>query len=416
MVQDPRPVELGINVVRGLAMDAPSRPNSGHPGTAMARPPGARALDPRDALRPARPTWPDRDRFVLSNGHASILQYAFFHLTGYDLTLDDLRQFRQWDRRTPGHPEYRHTPGIEVTTGPLGQGFANGSAWPCRARGCGRRFGAEVVRPPHLRHLPATAASMEGDHATRPPRWPATSASAACCAVYDDNHITIDGPTELAYDDDSCRASRPTAGDVRYLGESANDVDVLEGAVRDALEHPADGPDARPNLARPAQPHRLALPEADRHRRGARQPLRRRRDPGDQGDPRPPPRRDLRVPDDVRAFYGQRIARGARDHAAWVAPHVSPPGTPTPAAECGRPEEAGLPGWAEGLPRDEAGTELATRQRPQPVHRRHRAAHLPGLVAGRPDLTGQQRGQGERAWRCQSRRVPGRDPGPLRHP
>src|ERR1700757_3161831 len=116
----------GINVIRGLAMDAPQKANSGHPGTAMALAPLAHVLwtrimryDPRD------PHWPDRDRFVLSCGHACILQYAMLHLTGYDLSLEDLRRFREWGSRTPGHPEAGHTPGLEVTTGPLGQGFAN---------------------------------------------------------------------------------------------------------------------------------------------------------------------------------------------------------------------------------------------------------------------------------------------------
>ena len=126
VVQDPALVELGINVVRGLAMDAPEAANSGHSGTAMALAPLAHVLWTR-IMRydPAQPSWPDRDRFVLSNGHASILLYSFLHLTGYDLTLDDIRQFRQWGSRTPGHPEHGHTAGVEVTTGPLGQGFAN---------------------------------------------------------------------------------------------------------------------------------------------------------------------------------------------------------------------------------------------------------------------------------------------------
>src|SRR3984885_13601049 len=126
VVQGPRLVELGINVVRGLAMDAPEQANSGHSGTAMALAPLAHVLWTR-IMRydPEEPLWPDRDRFVLSNGHASILLYSMLHLTGYDLSLDDIRQFRQWGSRTPGHPEYRHTAGVEVTTGPLGQGFGN---------------------------------------------------------------------------------------------------------------------------------------------------------------------------------------------------------------------------------------------------------------------------------------------------
>src|ERR1700744_695584 len=123
VVQDPRLVELGINVVRGIAMDAPEAAKSGHSGTAMALAPLAHVLWTRIMhYDPRVPDWPDRDRFVLSNGHACILQYAFLHLTGYDLSLEDLRQFRQWDSRTPGHPEAGHTAGLGVPNGRLGQG------------------------------------------------------------------------------------------------------------------------------------------------------------------------------------------------------------------------------------------------------------------------------------------------------
>lgn len=115
--------QLGINVIRGLAMDAPRAANSGHPGTAMALAPLAHVLFTRVMRHdPSDPLWPDRDRFVLSNGHASILLYSMLYLTGYGLERDDLRAFREWGSRTPGHPELHHTAGVEVTTGPLGQG------------------------------------------------------------------------------------------------------------------------------------------------------------------------------------------------------------------------------------------------------------------------------------------------------
>src|SRR5437588_5137174 len=119
--------QLGINVIRGLAMDAPQKANSGHPGTAMALAPLAHVLWTRvKRYDPSAPDWPDRDRFVLSCGHASILLYSMLYLTGYGLELEDIRNFRQWGSATPGHPEVHHTKGVEVTTGPLGQGFANG--------------------------------------------------------------------------------------------------------------------------------------------------------------------------------------------------------------------------------------------------------------------------------------------------
>ena len=116
--------QRAIATIQGLAMDAPHAARSGHQGTAMALAPLAHVLYGRVMnFDPQRPEWPDRDRFVLSPGHASILQYAMLHLCGFGLTLDDIKDFRQWRSATPGHPEYRHTAGVEITTGPLGQGF-----------------------------------------------------------------------------------------------------------------------------------------------------------------------------------------------------------------------------------------------------------------------------------------------------
>ena len=134
-----------INVIRGLAMDAVQKANSGHPGTPMALAPLAHVLWTRVMRYDATdPEWPDRDRFVLSAGHASMLLYAMLHLTGFGLTLDDIRRFRQWGSRTPGHPERHELPGIEVTTGPLGQGFANGVGIGITEAHLRQRFSPEV--------------------------------------------------------------------------------------------------------------------------------------------------------------------------------------------------------------------------------------------------------------------------------
>src|ERR1700751_4635652 len=140
---DPR--RLSIDTIRVLAMDSVQKANAGHPGTAMALAPVAYLIY-TELLRhnPADPNWPNRDRFVLSAGHACILQYAALHLTGYDLSLDDLKQFRQWGSRTPGHPENPLTPGVETTTGPLGQGVANGVGF-----GVAERFLAQRYNRPH---------------------------------------------------------------------------------------------------------------------------------------------------------------------------------------------------------------------------------------------------------------------------
>src|SRR6478736_5775042 len=135
--------QRGINVIRGLAMDAVQKANSGHPGTPMALAPLAHVLWTRIMKYDATAAeWPDRDRFVLSAGHASMLLYSMLYLTGFGLELDDLRQFRQWGSRTPGHPEYHHTTGVEITTGPLGQGIADAVGIAIAEKNLRERFGA----------------------------------------------------------------------------------------------------------------------------------------------------------------------------------------------------------------------------------------------------------------------------------
>jgi transketolase len=384
VVQDPALVELGINVVRGLAMDAPEAANSGHSGTAMALAPLAHVLWTRLMHHdPLNPHWPDRDRFVLSNGHACILQYAFLHLTGYDLSLEDLRQFRQWGSRTPGHPERRHTAGIEVTTGPLGQGFANAVGMAVAERVVRNRFGSEVCDH-HTYVIAGDGCFMEGvSH---------EAASLAghlglgrLVAFYDDNHITIDGPTELAYDDNVEERFEAYGWRVHNLGEMANDVDALEAAIREALEHPADGPDAKPNLlvlrSHIGWPSPKLTDSADAHG-----------NPFGEDEIRVtkeilglPPDETFWVPDEVREFYAKEIIRGAADRSAWEERFADWDGDRAAweAAQAGR----GVAGWADALPSFEAGTELATRRALNQCLNAT-AAGLPGLVAGSADLTG----------------------------
>src|SRR5687767_10578146 len=130
-----------VNTIRTLSMDAVQKANSGHPGTPMALAPVAYALwDGFLRHNPRNPNWPNRDRFVLSAGHASMLLYSMLHLTGYDLPLEDLKNFRQWESKCPGHPEYGFTPGVETTTGPLGQGVANAVGMAIAQKWMGARF------------------------------------------------------------------------------------------------------------------------------------------------------------------------------------------------------------------------------------------------------------------------------------
>ena len=152
--------ERCIDTIRFLAVDGVQKANSGHPGMPMGAAAVAHTLFTRHLrFDPADPAWPDRDRFVLSAGHASMLLYSLLHLTGYDLTLDDLKQFRQWGSRTPGHPEYGHTAGVETTTGPLGQGIATPSAW----------------RSPSVSSEPRSTATVPRSWTTSPTCSPATA-------------------------------------------------------------------------------------------------------------------------------------------------------------------------------------------------------------------------------------------------
>jgi transketolase len=227
---------LAIDTIRALSMDAVQKANAGHPGTAMALAPLAYALFTRFLrANPADPQWPNRDRFVLSSGHACVLQYSLLHLTGYDLALGDLESFRQWGSRTPGHPERGHTPGIEITTGPLGQGIGNAVGIALAERFLCDRFnrpGAELVDH-HTYAICSDGDMMEG-----------ISQEAASIAghfglgklvvCYDDNHITIDGTTSLSFDTESHGRRLEASGwHVQHVADS-EDVQALSAAIEAA--------------------------------------------------------------------------------------------------------------------------------------------------------------------------------------
>src|SRR6202043_1102092 len=225
-------------------MDAVQRANSGHPGTAMALAPLGYTIFERFLnTNPTDPHWPDRDRFILSAGHACILQYSLLHLCGFDLGLEDLQQFRQWGSRTPGHPERGLTPGIEVSTGPLGQGVSNAVGMAMAERFLAERFnrpGLDVVDH-HTYVICSDGDLMEG-----------ISQEAASIAghfklgklivCYDDNHITIDGTTSISFDGENHPARFEADGwHVQRVADS-EDVAALEGALdaaRAEVERPS---------------------------------------------------------------------------------------------------------------------------------------------------------------------------------
>lgn len=234
-----------INTIRALAMDAVEKAASGHPGTAMALAPVAYTIYTKMMRHnPDNPDWPDRDRFILSAGHACMLQYAMLHLTGYGLQIDDIKNFRQWESRTPGHPEHFLTPGVETSTGPLGQGFANGVGMAIAERylaGRYNRIGHEVVN--HniyaicsdgdlMEGVAQEAASIAGQHGL-----------GKLVYVYDDNHITIDGTTAVSYDGENKEKRFEAQGWHVQRVDDSEDLEAIEEALRNARDE-----EERPSL------------------------------------------------------------------------------------------------------------------------------------------------------------------------
>src|SRR6201991_442697 len=231
------PEQLCIDTVRVLAADAVQKANSGHPGTPMATAPMAHVLWSKIMrYNPKDPDWPNRDRFVLSAGHACMLQYSYLYLTGYDLSMDDIKQFRQLHSKTPGHPEYGLTAGIEVTTGPLGQGFANGIGMAIAQKHLAARFnkpGFDVF------NYTIYAICSDGD------MMEGISGEAASVAghlglgnvvyLYDDNHISIEGNTDITFQEDVAKRFEAYGWHVQVL-EDGNDVAAINRAVQAAKE------------------------------------------------------------------------------------------------------------------------------------------------------------------------------------
>ena len=303
--------QRSIDTIRTLAMDAVQAANSGHPGLPLAMAPAAYLLFARIMEHdPADPQWPDRDRFVLSAGHGSMLLYAALHLSGYDLPLDELKRFRQWGSLTPGHPErdkVHVTPGVEVTTGPLGQGFANGVGMAMAERFLRERYGAEVMDH-HTFAICSDGDLMEG-----------ISHEAAALAghlglgklvyLYDDNSISLDGPTEWSYSDDVTQRFQAYGWQVLEVGD-ANELPALEQAIDAGMKETQ-----RPTLVRVRSIIGWPSPEmgtSDVHGKALGEENVRATKERLGWDPD----QHFVVPDDVREHFGQR-ARGAALHSEW---------------------------------------------------------------------------------------------------
>jgi transketolase len=375
--------ELSVTTLRTLAMDAVQRADSGHPGAPMALAPVAHVLFTRFLTHnPENPSWPDRDRFVLSCGHASMLLYGALHLTGYDLGLDEIRSFRQWGSRTPGHPERGVTPGVEITTGPLGQGCGASVGMALAEAHLAARFN----RPGHtvvdhrtwvlcsdgdlMEGVASEAASLAGHLRLGKLVW-----------IWDDNHITIEGSTELAFSEDVARRFEGYGWRVLRVAD-ANDLPALAAAMAAACSttdrptliavrsHIAWGAPAKQDTA---DAHGSPLGEEE-----VRAAKRAYGWPADE---------HFLVPDGVRERCRQ-VDRGRAAEVAWAARVAGWKERFPELAEESRRRLAGeLPeGWSAALPGFEMGGKgIATRIASGKVLNAI-AGRLPELVGGSADL------------------------------
>ncbi len=312
MREQPNLDQLSINTLRFLAADAVQRAKSGHPGTPMGAAPLAYTLWDRFLKHnPRNPAWPDRDRFVLSPGHASMLLYGLLHLTGYDLPLEELKNFRQWGSKTPGHPEYGETPGVEVTTGPLGQGFAHAVGMAVAERWLAEHYnrpGHEIIN--HTTYALVSDGDLQEGVASEAASLAGTLRLGKLIFLYDDNDIQIEGSTDLAFTENVAR--RFDAYGWQVLGPiDGQDLAAVAEAIRQAQAETG-----QPSLiicktvigyGSPAQGtakvHGEPLGEADL--KAAKEAL---------GWPLEP---SFYVPDAVKTLMGQAVARGQAAEQTW---------------------------------------------------------------------------------------------------
>jgi transketolase len=377
--------KLAIDTVRILSADAVQKANSGHPGTAMALAPMGHVLWTRFLnYNPQNPDWENRDRFILSPGHACMLQYSFLHLLGYDITLEDIKQFRQMNSKTAGHPEYGLAPGIDVTTGPLGQGFANGVGFAIAQKHLAARYnkpGFELFNY-HIYAITSDGDMMEG----------VTSEAASLAGhlelgnliyLYDDNHISIEGATDITFNEDVSARFRAYGWHVQDLPD-VNDTHALELALINARAE-----SQKPSLIRV----RSLIAYGSPNKSGTA---------GSHGAPLGAdelklvkkffgfdPDKSFNVPAEVAEYYAEKGARGAVTEEKWNKLFADyKVKFPELAAEYETASTGGLPeGWKDKLPVFKGSDpKMATRMASGKVLNAI-AASLPNLIGGAADLS-----------------------------
>jgi transketolase len=372
---------LAINTIRTLSMDAVQQAESGHPGTPMALAPLAYKLYTQHMKHdPSDPEWFDRDRFVLSAGHASMLLYSALYLSGYDVTLEDIKQFRQWESRTPGHPEYGYTPGVETTTGPLGQGIANAVGFAMAEAHLAAVFnkpGHEIIDH-HTWFICSDGDLMEGvSHEAA--SFAGHNGLGKLIGFYDDNRITIDGPTDLSYSDDAQRRFESYGWHVLRL-DDVNDLAAIDRVIADAKSETQ-----RPTLIVTrthigyGSPNRQDTAKAHGEPLGKEEVVLTKQKLG-----WPWPNETFRVPPEVLEHTRKAVERGRQRSGEWKKRLDAHPD----ASELKRRIDGRLPdGWDASIPKftKENGA-VASRAASNAVLN-VLASALPELIGGSADLT-----------------------------
>lgn len=376
--------ELCINTIRTLSMDAVQKANSGHPGLPM----GAAAMgyilwtrflryNPRD------PQWPDRDRFVLSAGHGSMLLYSLLHLTGYDLPLDEIKHFRQWGSRTPGHPERGHTPGVEVSTGPLGQGFGNGVGMAIAEAWLAARYN----RPGHtLVNHRTYALVSDGD------LMEGLSAEAASLAghlrlgkliyLYDQNHVSLAGATDLTFTEDVGRRFDAYGWHTRAVVEG-NDMDDIAAALREAQAETS-----RPSLLLVRTHIGYGSPKKQDTFHAHGSPLGEEEVAATKKALGWPTTDSFFLPPEAVSHFRQAIGRGAQMQQEWQERlEAYRAAFPTEAAEWDRLMDGRLPAdFAGGLPQWKPGDKAVSTRVAAGQALNALAQRIPNIIGGSADL------------------------------
>jgi transketolase len=372
-----------INTIRFLSADAVQQANSGHPGLPMGAAAMAYTIWTRHLHHnPMNPKWANRDRFILSGGHGSMLLYSLLYLTGYDLSLDELKHFRQWKSLTPGHPEYGHTPGVEVTTGPLGQGFANGVGFAIAERHLAALFNRpdhEIVD--HYTYAIVTDGDLSEGVASEAASWAGHLKLGKLIYLYDDNHITIDGGTEISFTEDRAARFKAYNWHVQKVADG-NDVEAIDAAIIAAKADP------RPSIimcrtqigyGAPNKQGKSIVhgePLGDVELDAAKENL---------GWPKKP---HFYVPDDVLEYFRVAVENGESDEVIWNEKYKNYEAEhPELAIELSRRLAGELPeGWKSVIPVFEEDTKgMATRAASGKVLNALAKA-IPELIGGSADL------------------------------